>query len=40
MFSQDVVTVFDAQYVFWFCFAQTVVGFVLFDYVKQRVDMD
>jgi capsular polysaccharide transport system permease protein len=40
MFSEDVVTMFDVQYVLWFCFAQTVLGFVLFDYVKKRVDMD
>jgi capsular polysaccharide transport system permease protein len=40
MFSEDVVTIFDVQYVVWFCFALTVVGFVLFDYVRKRVDMD
>jgi hypothetical protein len=34
------VTIFDVQYVVWFCFALTVVGFVLFDYVRKRVDMD
>jgi capsular polysaccharide transport system permease protein len=40
MFSEDVVTIFDVQYLFWFCLAMTAVGFVLFDYVQKRVDMD
>jgi capsular polysaccharide transport system permease protein len=40
MFSQDVVTIFDVQYVIWFCFALTVAGLVLFDCVQKRVNMD
>ncbi len=39
MFSPDVVTMWDAWYVFWCCFAMTVVGLVMFDWVEKRVDM-
>jgi len=40
MFSADVPTFWDPWYIVWWCFAQTVAGLVLFDYVRRRVDMD
>ena len=40
MFSADVTTYWDAWYVVWWCFAQTVVALMLFDYARRRVDMD
>ncbi len=40
MFSTDVTTVWDAWFVVWWCFAQTVIGLLLFDYVRRRVDME
>ena len=39
MFSADVTTMWDAWFVVWWCFAQTVVGLMLFDSVRRRVDM-
>jgi capsular polysaccharide transport system permease protein len=39
MFSADVPTEYDVWYVVWWCFAQTAVALVLFDYVRRRVDM-
>ena len=40
MFSADVTTYWDAWYVVWWCFAQTVVALMLFDYARRRVDME
>jgi len=40
MFSADVVTIWDAWFVVWWCFGQTVVAFILFDYVRRRIDID
>ncbi len=40
MFSADVTTFWDAWFVVWWCFAQTVIGLILFDHVRRRVDME
>lgn len=39
MFSEDVTAYWDAWYLVWCSFGLTVVGLVLFDYVRRRVDM-
>lgn len=40
MFSADITTYWDPWYVIWWCFAQTVLGLLAFDYVRRRVEMD
>ena len=40
MFSADIVAIFDIQFVILWCFIQTVVGLILFDWVRRYVEIE